>query len=226
MNRLSGGKKFADEIFDERSSILEPIELTDFSGRRYLVRKLTDTPPRVPTLDEVRTEVILAWKAEQARPLAEKAAKDYAETVRKAGGKIEGEIVDGKPVITTDPITKLQPGLPLPGRFLENAPPTPTDINQMPRAGADLRDAYFGLTDGQVAVAPDAPKSAYYVMTVAKRFPASFASLYAPTGDFFRYRNEASSEAVLKRDEQWMDQLRAEAGLTPGWTPQDEKARS
>jgi peptidyl-prolyl cis-trans isomerase D len=225
MNRLSGGKKFAEELFDDRAGILEPIELTDFSGRRCLVRKLSDSPPRVPTLEEVRSEVILAWKADQARPLAEKAARDFAESVRKAGGKIEGEIVDGKPVITTDPITKLQPGLPLPGRFLENAPPTPTEIPQMPNAGAELRDAYFGLADGEVALAPNAPKSVYYVMTVGKRFPASFASLYAPTGDFFRYMNEARGEAIMKRDEQWMNQLRAEAGLAPGWTPPDDRTR-
>ncbi|MGE3820203.1 MAG: hypothetical protein AB7I30_12355, partial [Isosphaeraceae bacterium] len=225
MNRLSGGKRFSEEIFDERSAILEPTEFTDFNGRRYLVRKLKDSPPRVPTLEEVRSEVILAWKTDQARPLAEKAAKEYAESLRKAGGKIEGEIVDGKPVITTEPISKLQPGLPLPGRFLENAPPTPTEIPQMPLAGPTLRDAYFDLAEGEVEVAPNAPKTTYYVMTLNTRMPASFASLYAPTGDFFRYRNEAMGDAILKRDEQWMDQLRAEAGLPPGWTPPDEKAR-
>lgn len=225
MVRLSGGKKFAEEVFDDRSAILEPIELTDFNGRRYLVRKLKDSPPRVPSLDEVRSEVTLAWKTEQARPFAEKAAKEYAETLRKVDGKIVGEIVDGKPVITTDPVTKLQPGFPLPGRFLENTPATPTEIPQIPNAGPTLRNAFFGLSDGEVEVAPNASETTYYVLTVEKRLPASFATLYAPTGDFFRFRNEAMGDAIMKRDEQWMNQLRAEAGLEPGWEPPDEKSR-
>ncbi len=225
MNRMSGGKKFAEEIFDKASGVLEPIELTDFNGRRYLVRKLEDADPRVPTLNEVKSEVILAWKSAQARPLAEKAADEYAAKVKEAGGKIDGEIVDGKPVITTDPVSKLQPGLPLPGRFLDNAPATPTEITQMPNAGPELRDAFFGLSDGEVSVAPNAPETVYYVMTVGKRFPASFSNLYAPTGDFFRYRNEAMGDAIMKRDEQWMNQLRADAGLPADWTPDDEKAR-
>ena len=212
LSRFSGGRKFADELFDAKSTLFEPIEMTDGSGRRYLIRKLQDQPPRVPPLDEIRSQVVLAWKTAQARPLAEKAAQEFAAKVKSAGGKIQGDVVDGKPVITTDMVTKLQPGRILPGQFFETGPPTPTELSQLPSAGTVLRDAFFSLNAGDVAVAPNQPESVYYVLTLAKRDPASFSAFYAPNGDYFRYRSEAMNDAYKTRDEEWMNQLRAEAG--------------
>ncbi|MFO0907921.1 MAG: hypothetical protein U0794_06085 [Isosphaeraceae bacterium] len=226
LTRMSGGRKFADELFDTKSVLFEPIELTDFTGHRFLVRKLEDNPPRVPALDQIRPDVVLAWKTEKARPLAEKAARDYAEKLRKEGGKINGDVVDGHPVITTDPITRMQPGLMLPGRFLENGPATPSEISQLPQAGPALRDAYFDLTEGSVAVAPNQPQTIYYTLTLNRRIPATFATLYAPNGDFVRYRNEALMEARKSFEENMMAELRTKAGLAPDWEPADERTKT
>ncbi|MFO0954476.1 MAG: hypothetical protein U0835_25615 [Isosphaeraceae bacterium] len=221
--RMSGGKKFAEEMFDTKLARFEPTELTDLSGHRFLVRKLEDVPPRVPTLDEIRADVVVAWKMNQARPLAEEAAKQYAEKVKKDAGKISGDIAEGHPVVATDPVSKLQPGAILPGRFFENGPATPSEIPQIPAASEDLRDKYFSLQEGQVAVAPDQPKKVYYVMALNRRIPASFAALYAPNGDYFRYKNEVFSTAVRTNEQAWMRQLRAEAKLPENWEPEDEK---
>ncbi len=89
MTRLSGGKKFAEEMFDTKSARFEPVELTDLTGHRFLVRKLQDVPPRIPPLDQIRAEVVRAWKLEQARPKAEEAARKYAEKVKEAGEAIK-----------------------------------------------------------------------------------------------------------------------------------------
>lgn len=226
LTRLSGGRKFVEELFDSKSSLFEPIELTDFSGRRFLVRKLQDLAPRVPPLDEVRADVVRAWKTEQARKPAEEAAKAYAARVKKEGGKISGEVVEGRPVITTDPVTRLQAGAPLPGQFFETGPPTLSEIPQLPAAGPELRDAYFGLHDGDVAVAPNQPRTVYYTLSLYRRFPATFAALYAPNGDYFRYRAEALNDAYKKRDDEWMKELRAQAGLPTDWSPRDESRTS
>ena len=222
LTRLSGGRKFAEELFDTKSALYEPIEFTDDSGVRYLVRKLQDQAPRVPPLDEIRADVALAWKTEQARPLAAKAATAYAAKLKAAGGKIKGEVVEGHPVITTDPITRLQPGAPLPGQFFESGAPTPTEISQIPGAGPLLRDRYFGLKQGDVEVAPNQPETVYYVLTLNLRVPARFEVLYAPNGDLFRYKSETMSAAYKARDESWMNELRAKAGLPTNWTPGDE----
>src|SRR4051794_32771430 len=134
ITRFSGGRKFAQEMFDPKASLYEPVELTDALGRRYLVRKLEDEAPRVPKLEEIRAEVVHAWKMAQARPLAEKAARDLAEAVRKEGGKFKGANVEGHPVISIDPIVRLQPGFPTGPPYYQSGPPTLTEIAQIPNA--------------------------------------------------------------------------------------------
>lgn len=225
LTRSSGGRKFADELFDPKTSLYEPVELTDSLGRRFLARKIEDQAPRVPPLDEIRPEVVLAKRMEKARPLAEKAAEEFAANVKKEGGTIKADNVDGRPVITTEPITRMQPGFPIPGQFFQSGPPTPTEIVQIPDATEALRDAYFGLEPGSVAVAPNAPKTVYYVLTLDRRLPATFATLYAPNGDSIRYHREALNQSVQDRDQQWMARLRDQAGLKPDWVPEDEARR-
>jgi hypothetical protein len=85
-----------------------------------------------------------------------------------------------------------------------------------------LRDAYFGLEPKAVAVAPNQPRTTYYVLTLDRRLPASFAALYAPNGDYVRYQREAQMRAAENRDQQWMGRLRQQAGLDPNWVPSDE----
>jgi peptidyl-prolyl cis-trans isomerase D len=224
-SKLSGGRKFAEELFDTKSSLFEPIELTDPTGRRFLIRKLQDVEPRVPPLDEIRAEVVLSWKSEQARAPAEEAANAFAAKAKGEGGKIVGEIVDGRPVIVTDPVTRLRPGAPLPGQFFETGPPTPSPIPQMPASGNALREAYFSLQSGDAVVAANEPKTVYYVMTLNQRFPATFSALYAPNGDYFRYLQETLSEAAFARSDDWLKTLRAQAGLPSGWTLNDESRK-
>jgi peptidyl-prolyl cis-trans isomerase D len=225
---FSGGRKFAPEMFDPKTALYEPVDLSDALQRRYLARKIEDHPPRVPPLDEIRPEVVLAWKTEKARPKAEKAAQDFAAAVKKDGGTIKTEQVAGRPVIVTQPVTRLQPSLPLsPERFYSSAPPIPTELPQFPNASEALRDAYFGLTPGDVAAAANQPKTVYYVLTLDRRIPASFAALYAPNGDYIRYQREALTQGSQERDRQWMSLLRTQAGLDPNWVPSDEaKAES
>ncbi|MBX6312402.1 MAG: hypothetical protein IRY99_05705, partial [Isosphaeraceae bacterium] len=108
-------RKFADVFFDTRTPLYDPIELRDDRGRHYLAWKIEDAPPRVPPLDEIRAQVIAAWKMEQARPLARKAAEDLAEQARQANGDL-AKVAGSRPVLTIGPLTKLQPS-PIPGQF-------------------------------------------------------------------------------------------------------------
>ncbi len=222
LTKFSGGRKFAEELFDAKTSLYEPLEFTDPTGHRYLVRKIKDVAPRVPSLDEIKAEVILAWKTGKARPLAEKAAQEYARTVKSAGGKIKDDVVDGRPVIITDAVARLQPGLPLPGQFFESGPATPSEILMIPGASAKLRESFFNLKEGDVEVGTNNAETAYYVFTLNRRNPAMFSVLYAPNGDYMRYRAEAVTEASRKRFETWMAELRNKANLPADWAPGDE----
>jgi len=218
---LSGGRKFVDEIFDPKTGLYEPIELTDVLGTRFLARKVKDDPPHVPTLDQVRSEVSVAWKLAQARPLAEKAAGELASRIKAQGATLKDPKVDAYRVVTIPPITRSQTSF-MPTSMFEPSPVVETPIADVPLAGEAFRDAYFGLQPGSVDVAPNQPKTVFYVMTLDRREPASFSALYAPNGDEFRYKSMAREQASRQQDEQWMSWLRQQAGLKTDWIPPDE----
>ena len=48
----------------------QPIKTVDIDGNRFVVMKISDTPGKVPTLAEVKDEVVKAWKKQQAAELA------------------------------------------------------------------------------------------------------------------------------------------------------------
>lgn len=215
-------RKFADEVFDPKIGLFEPTELNDPEGRRYLARKVEILPPRVPTFEEVRSEVILAWKAEQARPLAKKAAEEFAEAARKDGGKFDGDTFDGRPYIRTTAITRMRPEMPLPGQMFGDAGAAPSPLPEFPNAGEPLRDAVFGVNEGEVRVVADIPETVYYAVALDRREPATFDSLYGPLGPYATFRFEAESEARRARSAAVMAELRTQAGLPTDWIPPDE----
>jgi hypothetical protein len=86
----------------------------------------------------------------------------------------------------------------------------------VPHAGEAFRDAYFGLQAGSVDVAPNQPRTVYYVMTLDRREPASFSALYAPNGDEYRYKSMAREQASRQQDEHW---------IPPDEAKKDEAAR-
>jgi hypothetical protein len=59
-------------------------------------------------------------------------------------------------------------------------------------------------------------------MSLDRREPATFAALYAPNGDEYRYKRFAEIQAARQLDEQWMRSLREHAGLKSDWVPPDE----
>ncbi len=218
---LSGGRKFVDEMFDPKTGLYEPIELTDVLGTRFLVRKIKDESPHVPTLEQVRSEVAGAWKLAQARPLTEQAASELAGRIKAKGATIKDTRVDGFRVISIPPITRTQTNF-MPTAMNEYNAVIDTPVPDVPQAGDAFRDAYFGLRAGSVDVAPNQPRTHYYVMTLDRREPASFSALYAPNGDEYRYKGMAREQAFRQQDEQWMGWLRQQAGLKPDWVPPDE----
>ncbi len=217
-----GTRTFVDEFFDNKSGLYESVELTDQLGTRYLVRKIKDAEPRVPSLDEVRPQVVLAWKTEKARPLARKAAEEIAAQLEKQPAAIKDGTYQGYRVVTTPVIPRQQvsPTLSLNPFDMGEARETP--ISEVASPGADFRSAFFSLQPGKAAVAPNQPETAYYAMALERRDPATFAALYAPNSDEFRYRKQARDQADRQLLEDWMGWLRHQAGVPADWVPQDE----
>ena len=218
---LSGGRRFDEELFDPKTGLYEPVELCDTLGTRFLVRKIRDEAPHVPPLEQVRSEVIQAWKMSQARPLAEKAAADLARQIKAKGATIKDARIGGYRVITVPPITRTQPSFMMTSMY-DPSQVVETSIPDVPFAGPSLRDAYFSLQTGSVEIAANQPRTVYYVMTLDRREPATFAALYAPSGDEYRYKRQMLLEQMLKQQDQWMSWLRHQAGLKADWVPPDE----
>jgi peptidyl-prolyl cis-trans isomerase D len=215
----SDTKTFAESFFDPKEPLYVVAELTD-PTRRYLAWKIDDQPPRVPSLDEIRAEVVHAWKMEKARGLAESDARGLADSARTKGGDLRA-VAGKREVVTTEPITKMLPGLML-GPMTQPIPSRPNAIPQIPDAGEALRDAYFALQPKQVVVEPNQPKTIYYALALNARVPADFDRLFDPFGPRLGIQQEVAQDAQRRLDEDWMSALRTKAGLRAGWTPADE----
>ena len=213
--RGNDGTDFDHTLFARKSALYEGIELSR-DGDRYLARKLSDEPAHVAPLAEIRDQVVRAWKVEKARPIARKAAEDYAAKLKAEGGVIRGMTVEDRPVVLIDEVTKLKSGMPVPsqvnGEFrFERGPATPAEIPQIPEAGPKLLDALFALKPGAVAVEPDQPETSFYVMTLDHKTPVRYMALMGPSGAFSSYGNETRLEVMRKSYTDGMARLREEA---------------
>ena len=172
----------------------------------------------MPSFDEARKDVEAAWRRDQARPLARKAAEEAAETVRKEGGDLE-KVAPRDRVITTEPISRL-------AMSFGGGPARANEISRIPDASEALREALFALEPKAVAVAADTPESTYYVLTLNVRIESNFQDLYTPFSGFLQFmERDARMKAEIDRYTAWMASLRAKAGLKPGWAPPEESER-
>ena len=211
----------ASEFFNPKTENFVPTDLADGLGRSFLAWKVEDVPPRTPPLEEIRGEVVAAWKLDQARPLARKAAEDLAAAAReKHAGDLRAVAGDRKVITSESPSSKLVAS-PIPGQFGGGAP-RPAELPEFPKAGAALRDAIYSLADKAVAVAPDQPESTYYVLAVHQRLPARFTDLYAPFSERPMLEMRALQEANARRSASWIGYLRERAGMKPDWSPPNE----
>ena len=184
----------------------------------------------VAPLDEIRDEVVRAWKHEKARPLARKAADELAARIKQAGGQIKELSIDNKPVLSIDAATKMKRGTPFPSQVngqyrLEFGPPSLTDLVEIQRASEALIDALFALKPGEVAVEADKPEENFYVLTLNKRDPVPFMSLMGPNGTLASYKSETQTETFRKAYGDGMTRLRSQAGYKPQDFPTEEQDR-
>jgi hypothetical protein len=225
--RLGAGTSFADYVFQPRVAVYEPFELSDIEGLRFLAWKIADKEPEVPPFDAVRDAVVQAWKREQARALAERDAEALADKVRaavtpdtpaddKARQVAEALKADAgtRPVLTTSALSKLAMSLD-PGDPRAFGSTRPTDIPEIPNAGAALREDLFRLEPGEVVVAADAPRATYYVLALNRRTPAELGNLFGPIGVRSMIEQELVQEATQKRQAAWMEYLRERARVGP-----------
>jgi hypothetical protein len=148
--------------------VYEPALTYDLDFNHYLSVKVADIPASVPTLDEVRDEVVRAWKLREAAKLAEDWAQEQAEEAQETGLPLKEKFADDSriEVTTTDPFSWLT--------FGSISPTTRQVVFRMSQpdgviaAGPDFMRKVFELEDGQVGAVLNHDHSQAYVVRVVR----------------------------------------------------------
>ena len=146
----------------------EPLLAQDrLDGNWYLLIKVEDVPSRVPKLEEIRTEVVTAWKKREAGKLALAKAEQLAQEAQEAAGSLADFFAEkGYEVVTTDLFSWLTFGsTPMEmrrGPQLGEAPP-------LTAVGPDFMSQAFKLQPNQVVGLLNYDQSNAYVIRLDRR---------------------------------------------------------
>jgi hypothetical protein len=197
--------------FDQAA--LQAGEIPEFL--QYLSWKTEEQQAYVPELDEVRSEIVDAWKRIQARQLAENAARDLAKKV-SVSMPVESEetpsawaeaLSDTEQalVVETDPFTWMNQM----GEFITTSP-----VNKLDRAGGEFMRQAFSTPVGQAAVAPNANRNIYYVFRVTSKSPSDEELQARFEADPIKNGpKRIAFESSQRLFAGWLDNLQEEMGL-------------
>lgn len=224
---MVSGESFVAFNFGATGSLraFQPGESTDTDGNRYLFWKTEDYAARVPELDEIRDEVVRAWKMREARPLAAKHAEQLADEARTAKKPL-AEVFAGKSgmqVSETPAFSWLTGGFA--GMFNQQVPPTLSEVEGVDDPGDAFMHQVFSLEVGDVGVAMNNPQTVAYVVRLTSLEPSR--QLLRDTfmaDNFNRYASSAGSD-YRRIYEEWLDARKVEADLRWARAPRDDGFR-
>lgn len=165
--------------------------------------------------EQVRQEVLRAWKMDQARSLARNRAAQLAELARKTGRSLQEALAKepGVTVLESGPFSWLTHGTISPRLFMQAPPPRISDVPHVEAAGEEFMEAVFRLQPGETAVAFNRPQTVAYVVRV-KSFEPSQEVLWK----MFLAEPYADYSSVAVFDQQkirsaWMEELKRSIGF-------------
>ena len=149
-----------------RQKNYEPVVTRDLDGNYYLAMKTLDTPGYIPELDEVRDQVVQAWKQQKASELALAKAKELAAQIEKDGVTLGDKFLNDPqvPVVVTDPFSWLTYGEISPTTGV--VPFRLSDPKPVVAAGPDFMQAVSQLEEGNVGAALNHDHSIAYIVRV------------------------------------------------------------
>ncbi len=171
-NRIPEGGRQAQSFlsigYREGLQLYQPIE-TQVGGEEeiFVSWKVAEEEARVPELDEIRGEVVKAWKMDEARKLAQEAAEKLAAKV--SGDKsLKEQVPAGTKVLTPQAFSYVNPISMMMVRFGQARMPQLDEIELgIENASTDIiKKEVVKMPIGGVEVLPNASKSIYYVVHV------------------------------------------------------------
>ena len=152
--------------------LYQPVSTKDIFNNHFIASKKSDTPRHVPTLAEVREEVVKAWKLQKAAELAEKRATELAKKAEEAKTPLPEFFADQPAikVVRTDPFSELTGG----DVGINQYQPTPFRLSQpdqLVAPGPEFMKRVFELKDGQVAAMLNHDRTIAYVVRLVEYQP-------------------------------------------------------
>lgn len=166
---------FAMYAFEAGAALyqLQMVYPKEMSGDvRYYFWRTQEKPGYVPKLEEVKREVVAAWKNREAFKLAREAAEKLADEVTKSKKSIKETLPGGEAAraFETDSFSWLSRNTPSgsPGQLgisrIKKA--GPADEDAVDTAGEDFMEAVFSLKKGECGVAANHPQTEAYVVRI------------------------------------------------------------
>ena len=152
----------------------QPVKTVDIDGNRFIVMKIGDTPGKIPTLAEVKDEVVKAWKKQQAAELAKKHAEEFAKKAEEAKSPLATFFAENKSinVVRTDPFSELTGGdVSMVSGQPQQQPYRLSQPSEVVAPGPDFIRGVFNLNEGQVGVLLNNDHSIAYVVRVVEHQP-------------------------------------------------------
>ena len=162
-------ESFAEIAYTDRQPLYQPDQIRSFEvDVEFLYWKTKEAEAFVPELQDIRDEVVAAWKSQQAYQLAKAEAEKLAKSVQ--GDKPLKESLDAalaKNVLEPPAFTWLTRG----AMPMGSGAPMLNVVDGVEHAGQDFMQVVFGLKAGQVGVAADTPHKIVYVVRVDSESP-------------------------------------------------------
>jgi hypothetical protein len=164
---------FSRSVFTNRLRLYQPATSQGFGGgtsQSFVFWKIEETNSRVPPYDEVREQVLSAWKLAEAKKLATKAAEELAGSIN-SGTESDPwtRLLDTslQPLVLKPPMfTWLQPML------TGNEGIQPSMVEGIDQPGQAFMEKCFSTPIGKATVAMDAAQQKCFVIRVVERNPS------------------------------------------------------
>ncbi len=159
------GQPFASYAFLAQIGEYRPTVAIGDDGSGYLIWKTSEQEDRIPALEEIREEVVRAWKLVRARELAQEQAKQLAQQAEQADKPL-AEVFPQREVKRVGPFSWLTLGA-VPQQMGGQPQARLSEVEGVENAGPDFMEQVFALDEGEVGVAMNQPETIAYVIRLA-----------------------------------------------------------
>jgi hypothetical protein len=204
---------FAQIAMGEQATLYQAERIQGLDDFLYWTTEFKES--RTPPLEEIRDEVVRAWRLQKAVEIATQEAENAAQKVREAPKETplaEAAGVDKSKVIQPPAFSWMTSGsMPFGG-----GAPYMSDVQGVDSPGAAFMETVFGLHPGSVGVAPNEPKTIVYLARLEDETPSDQVrrDLFWQTGLQFNVNLQYVAQMEQQRKIfAWIEEFEKEWGL-------------